>query len=217
MNASQKLLAFDLGADSGRGVLGRFDGKKLSLDVIHRFPNGPIRTLETIHWDVLRLHGEILKGVRKCAAAYGGAESVGVDTWGVDFALLGRGGHLLGNPRHYRDPYTEGVMDQAFEAMPRKDLYGRTGLQFLRFNTLFQLLAMQRDRSPLLEQAETLLFMPDLFHYFLTGVKVNEYTDASTSQLLDPSTRGWAFAVLETFGIPTKLAGSLTPPGTLLG
>src|SRR3989441_2972592 len=193
MPATRNLLAFDLGAESGRGVLGRFDGRRLQLDVVHRFPNGSVRTLDTMHWDVLRLYGEMLAGLRVCATDRGGVESVGVDTWGVDFALLGRGGTLLGNPRHYRDPHTEGVMDRAFQTVPKPEIYRRTGLQFMRFNSLYQLLALQEARSPLLDGAETLLFMPDLFHYLLTGIKVNEFTDASTSQMLDPFTRGWAY------------------------
>src|SRR5213079_2734194 len=158
----KKLLAFDLGAESGRGLLGMFDGQRLRLEVVHRFPNGPVRTLDTLHWDVLRLYQEMLTALRYCAAQFGGVDSVGVDTWGVDFALLGRGGTLLGNPRHYREPHTEGVMDLAFRTVPQADLYARTGIQFMRFNSLFQLLALQRDRSPLLGVAETLLFIPDL-------------------------------------------------------
>ena len=183
---TKKLLAFDLGAESGRGLLGSFDGAKLHLEVVHRFANGPVRTLDTLHWDVLRLFSEMLAGMRKCAHDLGGVDSVGVDTWGVDFALLGRGGTLLGNPRHYRDPHTETILEEVFTRMPRSEIFRQTGIQLMRFNTLFQLLALQRDRSPLLDMAETLLFMPDLFHYFLTGIKVNEYTDASTSQMLDP-------------------------------
>src|SRR5262245_19958913 len=108
----KKFLAFDLGAESGRGVRGRFDGQRLQLDVVHRFPNGPVRTLDSLHWDVLRLHGEMLAALRKCAAEHGGVDALGVDTWGVDFALLGRGGTLLGNPRHYRDPHTEGFPEE---------------------------------------------------------------------------------------------------------
>src|SRR5438876_4102518 len=157
MPATRNLLAIDLGAESGRGVLGRFDGATIALDVVHRFPNGPVQTLDTLHWDVLRLYGDILTALR-LAGAKGGIDSVGVDTWGVDFALLGRGGTLLGNPRHYRDPHTEGVLELAFRTVPRADIYRQTGLQFMRINSLFQLLALQRDRSPLLEAAETLLF-----------------------------------------------------------
>src|SRR5262245_51359420 len=158
---TKKFLAFDLGAESGRGILGLFDGQKLRLEVLHRFANGPVQTLQSMHWDVLRLYGDMLHTLRICAAQHGGMDSVGVDTWGVDFALLGRGDTLLGNPRHYRDPHTEGVMESAFARVSRAEIFRQTGLQFMRFNTLFQLLALQRDRSPLLDVAETLLFMPD--------------------------------------------------------
>jgi rhamnulokinase len=217
MPAAKKILAFDLGAESGRGVLGLFDGQRLRLEVVHRFPNGPVRTLDTLHWDVLRLHGEMLHTLRVCAAQHGNIDSLGVDTWGVDFGLLGRGGTLLGNPRHYRDPHTEGVMEKAFARVSRTDIFRQSGLQFMRFNTLFQLLALQESRSPLLDVAETLLFMPDLFHYFFTGLKVNEYTDASTSQMLDPSTRTWAHGLVKTFGLPGHILGTLVQPGTVLG
>src|SRR5579862_586978 len=202
MSAAKKLLAFDLGAESGRGVLGRFDGQRLTLEVVHRFPTGGVRTLDTLHWDVLRFHSEMLAALRKCACEHGGLDAIGVDTWGVDFALLGRGDTLLGNPRHYRDTHTEGIMETAFACVSRADIFRQTGIQFMRFNTLFQLLALQRDRSPLLDLAETLLFIPDLFHYFFTGIKVNEFTDASTSQLLDPRTRQWAFGLCQAFNLP---------------
>jgi rhamnulokinase len=212
-----RLLAFDLGAESGRAVLGQFDGRQLRLEILTRFANEPVRTPDGLHWDVLRLHHDILASLRKCAADHGGADSLGVDTWGVDFALLGRGGVLLGNPRHYRDPHTEGVMDAAFARMPPAELFRRTGIQFMRFNSLFQLLALQRDRSPLLDSAEKLLFMPDLFHHFLTGEKVNEYTDASTGQMLDPATRTWASGLLRAFDLPECIQGKIVAPGTVLG
>ncbi len=215
--ATTKLLAFDLGAESGRGVMGLFDGQLLRLEVIHRFANGPVRMLDTLCWDVPRLYGEIVAGLRKAAAEHGGADSVGIDTWGVDFALLGRDGMLLGNPRHYRDPHTETILEEAFARVSRWEIFRQTGIQFMRFNTLFQLLALQRDRSPLLEVAETLLFIPDLFHYLLTGIKANEYTNASTSQMLDPLSRTWAFGLLEAFGLPRCLCGKLVSAGTVLG
>ena len=217
MSRFKKLLAFDLGAESGRAVLGLFDGQRVRLRDVHRFPNGPVRTLDSIHWDVLRLHSEILTGLRKAALEHGIINSVGVDTWGVDFALLGRGGTLLGNPRHYRDPHTEGMLDTAFARVPRLEIFRQTGIQFMRFNTLFQLLALQRDRSPLLDAAETLLFMPDLFHYWLTGIKSNEYTDASTSQMIEPTTSTWAQGLVRAFGLPNHILGDLVAPGTLLG
>jgi rhamnulokinase len=217
MPSAKKLLAFDLGAESGRGVLGRFDGARVQLEVIHRFPTGGVRTLDTLHWDVLRFYEEMLTALRKCAAEQGGVDALGVDTWGVDFALLGRGNTLLGNPRHYRDPHTETILDTCFERVPRLEVFRQTGIQFMRFNTLFQLLALQRNRSPLLEVAETLLFIPDLFHFFFTGIKVNEFTNASTSQMIDPATRGWAYGLVQAFGLPTNILGSLVPPGRALG
>jgi rhamnulokinase len=215
MAAARKFLAFDLGAESGRGILGLLDDR-LRLEVVHRFPNGAVRTLDTLHWDVLRLYGEMLTGLRG-AAQHGPLDGVGVDTWGVDFALLGRGGTLLGNPRHYRDPHTEGVPERAFQRVPRAEVFHQTGIQFMRFNTLYQLLALQEARSPLLDVAETLLFIPDLFHYFFTGLKVNEYTDASTSQMLDPRTRGWAWDLVRAFGLPAQVLGTIVQPGTVLG
>jgi rhamnulokinase len=217
MPATKKLLAFDLGAESGRGLLGRFDGGRLRLDVIHRFPNGAVRTLDTMHWDVLALYREMLAALRVCARDHGGVDGVGVDTWGVDFALLDRDGTLLGNPRHYRDPHTENTMDAAFQRVPREEIFRQTGIQFMRFNSLFQLLALQRDRSPLLEIAQSLLFIPDLFNYFFTGVRVNEFTDASTSQLLNPQTGNWAFDLVRRFGLPEHMLGTIVPPGTVLG
>jgi rhamnulokinase len=217
MTAAHKLLAFDLGAESGRAVLGVFDGRRLGLEVVHRFANAPVRALDRLYWDVLHLFKEMLHGLRLAALDFGGVDAVGIDTWGVDFALLGRGGELLGNPRAYRDPHTEGVMEAAFAVVPRAELYRRTGLQFMRFNSLFQLLALKRDRSPLLDAAEGLLFMPDLFHYLLTGVKVNEYTDASTSQMLAAEARAWDAELVRRLGLPDRLLGTLVMPGTALG
>jgi rhamnulokinase len=217
MPATKNLLAFDLGAESGRGILGQFDGQKLRLEVVHRFANGPVRTLDTMHWDVLLLYSEMLNALRKCAADHRTLDAVGVDTWGVDFALLGRGGTLLGNPRHYRDPHTEGIMEEAFKIVPRAEIFRQTGLQFMRFNTLFQLLALQRDRSPLLDKSETLLLIPDLFHYFLTGIKAVELTNATTTQMYDPKAKAWAYGLVNSFGLPSSILGSLVQPGTVLG
>jgi rhamnulokinase len=216
MPTVNKLLAFDLGAESGRGVLGLLEGRQLRLEVVHRFPNGGVRTLDSWHWDVLRLYSEMLHTLRLCAAQHGHLDGLGVDTWGVDFALLGRDGSLLGNPRHYRDPHTEGMLEEAFQRVPREEIFRHTGIQFMRFNTLYQLLALQAARSPQLEVAHNLLFMPDLFHYYFTGMKVNEFTDASTSQMLDPGTRGWAYEMVRAFGLPDHLLGTLVQPGTVL-
>jgi rhamnulokinase len=217
MPAAKKLLAFDLGAESGRGVLGLFDGGRLHLEVVHRFANGPVRTLDTLHWNVLGLYEEMLTALRKCAAERGGIDAVGIDTWGVDFALLGRDGTLLGNPRHYRDPHTENILDDAFRRVPRAEVFCRTGIQVMRINTLFQLLALQRDRSPLLDVAEHFLLIPDLLNYFLTGLKVVEFTNATTTQLYNPTARSWARDLIRDFGLPERMFGTIVAPGTVLG
>jgi len=214
---SKKFLAFDLGAESGRGIIGTFDGSRLQLEVLYRFPNGPVTTLDTMHWDVLRLYQEMVHTLRLAAGQHGSLDSLGVDTWGVDFALLGRNNTLLGNPRHYRDPHTEGTMEQAFQVVSREEMFRQTGLQFMRFNSLFQLFAMKRDRSPLLDMAESLLMIPDLFHFFFTGIKANEFSDVSTSQMYDPTKKTWAYGLMEALGLPTKMLGTIIQPGTVLG
>src|SRR5918993_4494975 len=162
MAKTSDYLALDLGAESGRGLLGRFDGERLVLEEVHRFPNGPVRLLDTLHLDLPRLFDEVKVAIRKAAAANPGLDGVGVDTWGVDFGLVGRGDVLLGNPVHYRDARTEGMIEEALRRVPRERIYEITGLQFLPFNTVYQLLALKRSGSPLLEVAETLLMMPDL-------------------------------------------------------
>lgn len=217
MNAGKKILAFDLGAESGRAMLGRFDGRRLVVEEIHRFANGPLRSGQAWHWDVLGLYQEMRAGLRRCVSAGGGIDSLGVDAWGVDFALLGRDRTLLGNPRHYRDPHTEGVIEAACARVPRAEIFQTTGIQFHRINTLIQLLALQRDRSPLLDLAEHLLFIPDLFHFFLTGRLASEWTVASTSQMMDARTGQWAVDLLRTFGLPTAVLGELVQPGVELG
>src|SRR5262245_29333587 len=211
-----KFLAFDLGAESGRAIVGLL-GDRLRLEVVHRFPNGPVPLLDALYWDVLQLYAQMLHGMRLCAAQHGQVRGIGVDTWGVDFALLGRGNVLLGNPRHYRDPHTEGVMETTFARVPREEIYRQTGLQFMRFNTLFQLLALQRDRSPLLDLAEGIAWIPDLFNLFFTGVRVNEFSDVSTSQMYDPTQKTWAYGLLQQLGLPTRILGTVVPPGTVIG
>ncbi|NMB11382.1 MAG: rhamnulokinase, partial [Firmicutes bacterium] len=142
---AKQFLAFDLGAESGRAVLGRFDGEKVELEVLHRFPNQPVTVVATTYWDVLRLFHEMKEGLSQCVQAYGtNIASIAIDTWGVDFGLLGPGDELLGNPIHYRDPHTEGTIEEAFKVVPREKLFEETGNQFLRFNTLFQLLALAK-------------------------------------------------------------------------
>ncbi|WP_435008598.1 rhamnulokinase [Tundrisphaera lichenicola] len=210
-------LALDLGAESGRGLLGRFDGGRLSLEEVHRFPNGPVRMLDTLHWDVPRLFDEMKQALRKSAAGHPDLEGVGVDTWGVDFGLVGRGETLLGNPVHYRDPRTDGMMDRAFGLVPKERIYEVTGLQFMPINTAYQLLGMQAANSPLLDVAETLLMMPDLFGWLLTGRRAGERTDASTTQLLDPRDGSWSDELCRGLGIPRSILPDLIDPGTELG
>jgi rhamnulokinase len=210
-------LALDLGAESGRGLIGRFDGERLTLDEVHRFPNGPVRLLDTLHWDVLRLFEEMKCALGKAAASYPGLEGIAVDTWGVDFGLVGRGDVLLGNPVHYRDARTEGMIDVATRLVPRERMYEITGLQFLPFNTVYQLLAMARANSPLLDAAETLLMMPDLFGWLLTGRRAGERTDASTTQLYDPRRGAWSNELCTALGLPPKILPDLIDPGTALG
>ncbi len=211
-------LAVDMGASSGRHVAGLFDGERLTLEEVHRFDNGPVAAAGHLYWDFLRQWENIVQGLRTAAAKFGGRiKSVGVDTWGVDFGLLGRGDELLGNPHHYRDPRTDGMLDRAFAVVPREEIFAATGLQFMQFNTLYQLLAMKLAGSPLLDVAESLLMMPDLFHWLLTGVKANEFTDATTTQFYDPRRGGWATELLDRFELPTRILGQIVAPGTTLG
>src|SRR5829696_9104057 len=207
-------LAVDLGAESGRVVLGRFDGRRVSLEELHRFPNLPVRLPDGLHWDVLRILHEIKEGLAK-ALREEEIEGVGVDSWGVDFGLLDRDGSLISNPYHYRDPRTEGMEERALDRVPKKEIYGTTGIQFLPINSLYQLLAMRG--SPLLEAAETLLLIPDLINYWLTGEKASEYTNATTTQLLDLQTGGWSQDLLKKLNLPSGLFAPIVSPGTELG
>lgn len=211
-----RVLAFDLGAESGRAILGAWRDGRLELEEVHRFANGPVRVGPRLYWDVLRLFGEMKAGLA-LAAKRGALASLGVDTWGVDFALLGSRGELLGNPRHYRDPHTESMPAEAFATVPAAELFAGTGVQFLRFNSLFQWLAMRRDCSDLLPAARRLLLMPDLFHYWFCGEAANEITNASTTQMLEPFSRRWNSELLTRFGLEPSLLGPLVPPGTRLG
>ena len=211
-------LAFDLGAESGRAVVGRLEGQKLSLEEVHRFANGPVRVLDSLHWDVLGLWREILHGLGLAQRAWGKElASTGLDTWGVDYGLLAADDTLLGQPYHYRDRRTDGMMEEAFRRVPRAEIYAQTGIQFMQLNTLYQLLAMARAGSPVLAVAETLLNMPDLFNFWLSGNKASEYTIATTTQCYDTRADRWATRLLESLGLPTRIFGQVVRPGTVLG
>ncbi len=214
----REILAFDLGAESGRAVLGKLGGGKLELEEIHRFPNEPQWILGRLHWDTPRLFAEIKNGLTRAAREKGARpSSLGVDTWGVDFALLDQNDELLGLPYHYRDHRTDGIMERTFELVPREDIYRATGIQFMQINTLFQLMAMRFSNSPLLDSTRSLLFTPDLLHFWLTGRKANELSIASTSQFYDPTSRGYATTLLDRLGIPTGFLQEIVEPGTNLG
>jgi len=210
--------AVDLGAESGRCMLGAFDGRIVRLEEIHRFPNVPVRVLDGLYWDPLRLFAEIKHGLQKCGAAAPARASlsgIGIDTWGVDFALLGADDALLGNPVHYRDRRTAGMMAAAFELVPKEEIFERTGIQFLPINTLYMLLAAAG--SPALEAAATFLMIPDLFNFWLCGQKVCEFTDATTTQLYDQRAGDWSRPLLEKLGLPGHIFPNVVLPGTVLG
>jgi rhamnulokinase len=211
-------LALDLGAESGRAVLGRLDRGYLRLEEVYRFANGPVRIHDNLFWDALYLWTEIKHGLALGAQICGGnVTCMGLDTWGVDFALLDENDELISNPYHYRDHRTDGIMDLAFRRVPKQEIYRRTGIQFMQLNSLYQLLAMVKVGSRQLAIAKTFLNIPDLFNFWLTGRKANEFTIASTTQCYDPIAKTWATDMLEEFHIPSRLFGEIIPPGTTLG
>lgn len=215
MSGIATFLAVDLGAESGRVFSCGFDGERVSPQEVHRFPNVPVRLPDGLYWDILHIFSEIKAGLAKLARDGEGIESLGVNSWGVDFALLDRGGALLSNPRHYRDKRTEGMVERALERVPKEGIYRTTGIQFLRLNTLCQLLAM--EGSPLLEAADTLLLIPDLINYWLTSEKSCEYTNATTTQLYDPRAGEWARELMEKLSIPARLFTRIVAPATRFG
>ncbi len=220
---SEKLfVAFDLGAESGRAVLGKLDKGRLALDVKHRFANTPVQMNGYLHWNTPSLWAELKTGLRK-AAGVGELKKplklsgIAVDTWGVDFGLIGRNGELLGLPVHYRDKRTDGMLDKAFRMAGRETIFNATGIQFMQLNTLYQMLAMSQQKSALLGAADKLLFMPDLLTYMFCGKAVCEASIASTSQMYNPLTETWALDVLKKLGIPSHFLGKITPAGRMLG
>lgn len=217
MSKPYRFLAFDLGAESGRAVLGTLQDGTISLDEVHRFRTEGLTLLGVRQWDLARIYEEMVTALRKCARAHGAAlDGIGVDTWGVDFGLIDRTGQPVGNPIHYRDKRTEGMQEYAFERVPKNELYGQTGIQFLPFNTVYQLLSLVAARSPQLEIAEKALLMGDLLAYLLCGRAACEYTNASTTQLLDPAMRTWNDALIQKLGIPRGLLQPIVQPGTIL-
>jgi len=211
-------LAVDLGAESGRAILGYLRENRLELQEIHRFENRPVRAGDSLYWDVLRLWSDIQHSLASASQqSNGGLVSLGVDTWGVDYGLLDAKDELLANPYHYRDRRTDGMLDEAFRLIPREEIYRQTGIQFMQINSLYQLLAMVQAGSPILDAARTFLNMPDLFNFWLSGEKTSEFTIASTTQCYNPLERDWARPVLDRLGVPHRIFGQVVPPGTSLG
>ncbi len=212
----KRVLAFDFGASSGRAILGLFDGEKIELQEVHRFSNDPVKINGTVYWDVQRLFFEIKQGILK-AKETGGFDSIGIDTWGVDFGLLRKDGTLVENPVHYRDARNDGMVEKATKYMSKERMYDITGIQFMDFNTIFQLLSLKENRPYILEEADKLLFMPDLLNYMLSGVKSTEFSIATTSQMVDLKTNNWSEEILDTFGIEKKLLTDIAPTGAVIG
>ena len=198
--AEQTYLAVDLGAESGRVMAGRFNGQKIALEQFHRFANGPVNLGGTLRWDLTNLWSEIQNGLREAASKLNGsAVSVGVDTWGVDYVLLNRNDELLGLPWNHSDSRTDGMIHKACSRVPRYEIFAETGMQFIQINSLYQLLAMQERDPELLDQARKFLMVLDYFHWCLSGSRVVEFTNATTSQMLNAKTRDWAFDMLRKF------------------
>lgn len=214
----ENFLAFDLGASSGRAVLGTFESNKLRLKEIHRFTNKPTNLLGTLYWNVLNIFDEIKESLSVYSQEYDKPlNSVGVDTWGVDFGLIGKNGKLLSNPVHYRDSRTDGMMEEVFKRVSRQEIFEHTGIQFMQLNTLYQLFSMSLANSPLLKIADVLLMMPDLFNYFLTGKKLSEFTIATTSQCYNILDDKWFDTLLERLNIPPEVMPQIVSPGTVIG
>lgn len=221
---TKKFVAIDLGAESGRGILGSWNGEKIVIKELHRFPTHNVNLHSHIYWDVLAIFTEIKKILSE-AKKEGAISGLGITTWGVDYGLIGENDLLLSNPFHYRDKRTEGIPEEVFGIVPREKIFEETGIQFMALNTLYQLYATKKEFPYLLDSAKKLLFMPDLFNFFLTGSKSAEYTIATTSQMYNsggqeqPSAPrgGWAHGILENLQVPVRFLPDVISPGTLIG
>jgi rhamnulokinase len=210
-------LAFDIGATSGRSILGIFDGNNFEMKELTRFPNSILELHGKYYWDIFGLYKSMKEGLSECAKQRIRLTSIGIDTWGVDFGYIGKDGTLLGLPRAYRDPYTEGMPEEFFKIVPREKVYRQTGIQIMNFNSLYQLFAARKNDYSPLNAADKILFMPDLLSYLLTGKQVCEYTEASTSQILNPETRRFETSLLEAAGIKYSILNPLIDPGRIIG
>lgn len=214
--AEKRVLAFDFGASNGRAIIGSFDGEKIVLNDVHRFPNDPVTLGGNFYWDILRLFFEVKQGIIN-AKADGGFSSVGIDTWGVDFGLLDKSGNLLENPRHYRDKRTRGLVEESFKTINKAEMYNEAGVQMLEINSLYQLIALKRDNPELFSRIDKLLFTPSLFAYFLTGQKSTDFSIASTSQLLNIAKKDWSPKILDEFEIPKDIFTPIAKTNEVIG
>ncbi|QGR00264.1 rhamnulokinase [Paenibacillus psychroresistens] len=211
------VLAFDLGASSGRAMIGQWDGELLKLEEIHRFPNDPVLVGERLQWDILRLYHEIKQGILKAKMKQIPIQSLGIDSWAVDFGIIGAQGELIENPTHYRDRRNNGVMEQVTQQLGKERIFTRTGIQFQPFNTLYQLVAMKQTDSFALKYGKKLLMIPDLLRYFLTGEMHSEFTNASTTQMYNPISGNWDRDLLDILGLPSELLVDIVAPGSTVG
>lgn len=216
-SSERSFLAFDIGATSGRAMVGTFSENDFRMSEIYRFPNSIKESEGRFYWDTEELFGHLRKALKAAGESGLPISSIGIDTWGVDFGFIGTDGRPEGEPRAYRDPYTEGIPSKVFEIIPRKELYGATGIQIMNFNSIFQLYAQKEEGFGPLKTAGKILFMPDLLSFFLTGKAVCEYTIASTSQMINPLTRQFDKSLLERLGIRSSILPELTDPGTVIG
>lgn len=215
-NNIKKVLAFDFGASSGRAILGTYDGSKIYIKEVHRFSNDPVMVGKTMYWDVLRLFFEIKQSLIK-SKQFGELDSIGIDTWGVDFALLDEHGQLIENPIHYRDKRTHNMIERSFEKISKEEFYSITGNQFMDINTVFQLLSLKENRPYILDRADTMLLMPDFFNYILTGIKISENSIASTTQIYDVKNKSWSINIINSLGLPKNIFTKIVPSGTIVG
>ncbi len=214
---SKYYAAVDMGASSGRLILGWLEDGKMQLEEVHRFENGMVKKGDELCWEFDRIFQEIVTGLKKCKEMGKIPSSLGVDTWGVDFVLLDENDHVLGNTVGYRDHRTDGMDDEVYKIISQEDIYARTGIQKAIYNTIYQLMAVKKKYPQYMEQADSLLFVPDYFHFLLTGKKVNEYTEATTSQLINAQTNGWDYELMDMLGYKKSMFKELVMPGTSLG
>ena len=218
MEQKKYFFAVDLGATSGRTIVGDITNGRLSQEEVTRFPNNLIEQGGHYYWDIHALYFEIIRGLKEVARRGLQITSIGIDTWGVDFVFIGDDGAILRNPRAYRDPITFEAMDDYLEhVVSKKEVYDITGIQFMNFNSIFQLYAMRREQNSALKNAAKILFIPDALSWMLTGEMVCEYTIASTSQLLDPRTKELDERLLQSLGLTRSKFGRMVQPGTVIG